>query len=65
MKLFYIESMIFGKVCYGFRRNSDGIIDTIPDKAIVEVINAVCYNFLSICLLISYSKLRRYDYGFL
>ena len=37
MKLFYIESKIFGKVCYGFRRNSDGIIDTIPDKAIVEV----------------------------
>ncbi len=32
---------------------------------IVEVINTVCYNFLSICLLIFRSKLRRYDYGFL
>ena len=33
MKLSYIESKIFGKVCYGFRRNNDGIVETIPDKA--------------------------------
>lgn len=33
MKLSYIESKIFGKVCYGFRRSNDGIIETIPDKA--------------------------------
>lgn len=32
---------------------------------IVEIINVVCYNFLSICLLIFRSKLRRYNYGFL
>ncbi len=39
MKLSYIESKIFGKVCYGFRRNSNGIIETIPDKAkVVEMI---------------------------
>lgn len=35
MKLSYIESKIFGKVCYGFRRNKDGIVETIPDKAAV------------------------------
>lgn len=35
MKLSYIESKIFGKVCYGFRRNKDGIVETIPDKATV------------------------------
>ena len=35
MKLSYIESKIFGKVCYGFRRNKDGIVETIPDKAVV------------------------------
>ena len=33
MKLSYIESKIFGKVCYGFRRNNDGVVETIPDKA--------------------------------
>ena len=33
MKLSYIESKIFGKVCYGFRRNNNGIVETIPDKA--------------------------------
>ena len=39
MKLYYIESKIFGKVCYGFRRNNNGIIETIPDKAkVVEMI---------------------------
>lgn len=39
MKLSYIESKIFGQVCYGFRRNSNGIIETIPDKAkVVEMI---------------------------
>ena len=39
MKLSYIESKIFGKVCYGFRRNNDGIIEIIPDKAkVVEMI---------------------------
>ena len=39
MKLSYIESKIFGKVCYGFHRNSNGIIETISDKAkVVEMI---------------------------
>lgn len=33
MKLSYIESKIFGKVCYGFRRNNDSVIETISDKA--------------------------------
>lgn len=35
MRLSYIESKIFGKVCYGFRRNNDGIVETIPDRATV------------------------------
>ena len=35
MKLSYIESKIFGKVCYGFHRNNDGIVETISDKATV------------------------------
>lgn len=45
MKLSYIESKIFGKVCYGFRRNNDGIIETIPDKAkVVELIFSLYLN---------------------
>lgn len=35
MKLSYIESKIFGKVCYEFRRNKHGIVETISDKATV------------------------------
>ena len=39
MKLSNIESKIFGKVCYGFHRNNDGIVETIPDKtAVVKMI---------------------------
>ena len=39
MKLSYIESKSFGKVCYGFRRNNDGIVETILDKA--EVVERI------------------------
>ena len=39
MKLSYIESKFFGKVCYGFRRNKDGIVETIPDNA--EVVKMI------------------------
>lgn len=39
MKLSYIESKIFGKVCYGFKRNKNGIVEILPDKAeIVKMI---------------------------
>ena len=39
MKLPYIKSKIFGKVCYGFCRNNDGVVETIPDKAkVVKII---------------------------
>ena len=39
MKLSYIESKIFGKICYGFCRNKDGIVETITEKAkVVEMI---------------------------
>lgn len=45
MKLSYIESKIFGKVCYGFRRNNDGIIETILDKTkVVEMIFSIYLN---------------------
>ncbi len=33
MKLSYFESKIFGKVCYGFMRNKEGIVETVPDEA--------------------------------
>ena len=33
MKLSYIKLKIFSKVCHGFRRNNNGIIETKQDKA--------------------------------
>ena len=33
MQLSYLESKIFGKVCYGFKRNKNGIVEIVPDKA--------------------------------
>lgn len=45
MKLSYVESKIFGKVCYGFHRNNDGIIETIPDKtAVVKIVFSLYLN---------------------
>ncbi|MCH5320795.1 MAG: recombinase family protein [Eubacterium sp.] len=33
MKLSYLESKNFGKVCYGFSRNKQGLIEIVPDQA--------------------------------
>ncbi len=35
MELSYLDSKIFGKVCYGFRRNKSGIVEIVPEKAAV------------------------------
>lgn len=32
MELSYLESKIFGKVCYGFRRNKNGIVEIDPER---------------------------------
>lgn len=39
MKLSYIESKIFGKVCYGFKKDQSGMVETVPDEA--EIIKKI------------------------
>ena len=45
MKLSYIESKIFGKVCYGFKRNKNGIVEILPDKA--EIVQQIFSLYLA------------------
>lgn len=43
MKLSLLESKIFGKVCYGFRRDENKRVETVPQEAeIVQEIFALC-----------------------
>lgn len=43
MKLSILESKIFGKVCYGFRRDKNKRIEIVPQEAgIVQEIFALC-----------------------
>lgn len=43
MKLSILESKIFGKVCYGFRRDENKRIEIVPQEAeIVQEIFALC-----------------------
>lgn len=45
MTLSHFESKIFGKVCYGFRRNNKGLVEAIPEKAeIVKLIFSLYLN---------------------
>ncbi len=43
MELSYLDSKIFGKVCYGFRRNKSGIVEIVPEKAAVVKMVFVLY----------------------
>lgn len=45
MKLSAIDSKIFGKVCYGFRRDKKGIVEVIPKEA--EIIQKIFELYLS------------------
>ena len=43
MKLSLLESKIFGKVCYGFRRDEKKIVETVPQEAkIIKEIFTLC-----------------------
>lgn len=43
MKLSALESKIFGKVCYGFRRDENKQIETVQQEAgVVQMIFALC-----------------------
>ncbi|MCI8332150.1 MAG: hypothetical protein HFE78_04940 [Clostridiales bacterium] len=45
MKLSYLESKIFGKVCYGFKRDENGIVEIVPDKA--EIVQQIFFLYLA------------------
>ncbi len=45
MKLSYLESKIFGKVCYGFKRNKNGIVEIVSDKA--EIVQQIFSLYLA------------------
>lgn len=44
MKLSYLESKIFGKICYGFQREKNGIVETVPEKA--EIVKKIFLLYL-------------------
>lgn len=39
MKLSLVESRLFGRICYGYRRNKQGIVEIVPEEA--EVVRTV------------------------
>ena len=39
MKLSLVESRIFGKICYGYRRDKQGLVEIVPEEA--EVVRTV------------------------
>lgn len=32
MELSFLESRLFGRTCYGYQRNKDGIVETVPEE---------------------------------
>ena len=39
MKLSLVESRLFGRICYGYRRDKQGIVEIVPEEA--EVVRTV------------------------
>ena len=39
MKLSLIESRLFGRICYGFKRNKYGFVEIVPEQA--EVVKTI------------------------
>ena len=39
MKLPLVESRLFGRICYGYRRNKQGLVEIVPEEA--EVVKTV------------------------
>ena len=49
MKLSLVESRLFGRICYGFRRDSKGMIEIIPNEA--DVVKNIFDLYASSCSL--------------
>ena len=39
MKLSLVESRLFGRICYGYRRNKQGLVEIVPEEG--EVVKTV------------------------
>ena len=39
MKLSLVESRLFGRICYGYRRDKQGLVEIVPEEA--EVVRTV------------------------
>lgn len=39
MKLSLVESRLFGRICYGYRRDKQGLVDIVPEEA--EVVKTI------------------------
>ena len=39
MKLSLVESRLFGRICYGYRRDEQGLVEIVPEEA--EVVRTV------------------------
>ena len=39
MKLSLVESRLFGRICYGYRRDKQGLVEIVPEEA--EVVKTV------------------------
>lgn len=39
MKLSLVESRLFGRICYGYRRDKQGFVEIVPEEA--EVVRTV------------------------
>lgn len=36
MKLSLVESRLFGRICYGYRRDKQGLVEVVPEQAEVS-----------------------------
>ncbi len=39
MKLSLVESRLFGRICYGYRRDKYGLVETVPEEA--EIVRTI------------------------
>lgn len=42
MKLSLIESRLFGRICYGFKRDKYGFVEIVPEQAEVVKLSSEC-----------------------
>lgn len=45
MKLSLLESRLFGRICYGFRRDKQGLIEIVSDEA--EIVRSIFYLYIN------------------